>query len=622
MNYFALFHVAAGLTYIMLGFYILRRDLYSTLSITYSMLCALFSLWAFAFAFMHISTDINTAYFLYNVSAPGWCLFSGLSLHVMLLIADKKDLLRKWWLYLLIYMPGCFFLSLQWIGGFKIFNLMRLGPGFIEVPDTSSVWYWMYVAYQVIFIVYGLIMLVMWGLASGHRREKKQALVLVTSITATYILCFLTDIIFPLLHIYVTPPLSVIFILIFSMGTLIAIVRYQMFSISLAYASDEILMQIREVVAMLKVTGEVLKANRWTATLLKYEEHLIIGKQFCDFLEDCSSFNASIERLIKGRIMDFYIESSFIPAEGGRIPCGLTGTPVRDRVGEIIAVLVTGVDLTEKRNLQLEIDERIKTAEALRVSQEQIRARNEEIEQQLLNAQQIQSTLLPGSVPLSERVMIDYRIFTMGSVGGDYFSFFNAEKGSGVLIGDVSGHGVSAALFLALLKFESDRIAVENHARPLNFIEVLNKSLLTAMHQNYMTAIYGFFKWDGGNSSVGFTWSSGGHPYPVLYRSADSSAVFLKTGSPVLAVFEDAKYYETEIFLEKGDRIFLYTDGLPETRNNRGEMFGYDSLLGLIRESGSSGLAESLDNIVREVTVFRGCNAVEDDLLIIACEVI
>ncbi len=622
MNYFALFHITASLIYVILGFYILRRDRYAALNIVYSLLCALFALWAFAFAFMHISTDLTEAYFIYNLSAPGWCLFSGLSLHVMLLIAGKNELLKKWWLYPLMYIPGVSFTVLQWAGVLKLFKLVRFGPGFLEVPITDSIWYWLYIAYQVIFIFYGLYMLVTWGLSASYRREKKQAFVLVASISLTYVLCFITDIIFPLLEIFVTPPLSVIFILIFSLGTLIAIVRYQMFSISLLYASDEIMKQIREAVILLKLSGQVLNANAWTGTLLRCGESGIIGKDFSGFLEDRRLFNKQMAQMIINKGTEFFIETSLLPLNGERIPCGITGTAIRDRVGDIIATLIICIDLTEKRKLQREIGERIKTADALRLREEQIRARNDEIEQQLIKAQLVQKALLPDTVPVSERILIDYRFYTMDAVGGDYFSFVNASEGLGIFIGDVSGHGVSAALFLSLLKNESDRIAGENHTWPVRFMDALNKSLIRSMPHNYMTAIYGFFSWDDRNKGALFTWTSGGHPYPALNRQGEASACYLKTGDPVLAIFDNAQYHESEISLNYGDRIFLFTDGLPESRNSRGEMLGYENILELIQSSMKHTLPEALDFIVREVSAFRGSCRVDDDMLIIGCEVI
>ena len=622
MNYFALFHIAAALIYIMLGIYILSRDRYSGLNIVYSLLCALFALWATAFAFMHVSADLSEAYVLYNLSAPGWCLFSGFSLHVMLFIAGKKALLRKWWLYALMYFPGSFFTVMQWAGIFNAFRLVRMGPGLLEVPDPHSAWYWLYVAYQVIFIAYGLYMLVCWGLRTPYRREKKQAAVLLTSIAVTYVLSFTTDIFLPLLGVYATPSLSVFFILILAMGTLIAIVRYQMLSLSLAYASDEILKRIRDIVVLLDRSGEVLKANAWAGISLRYQESEIIGRPLCDVIEDRGLFNEHFSRMIAGSESEFSIESSFITGDGHRIPCGIGSTAIHDRVGDIIAVLVIATDLTGKRKLQREIDEHVRTANALRVSEEHLRARNEEIERQLVNAQLVQRALLPDEAPVSERLRVDYRSFMMEAVGGDYFSFIRAVNGLGVLIGDVSGHGVSAALFLTLIKSESDRIARENSALPVRFIGALNLALLMAMPQHYLTAAYGFFSWNDRDAGVILTLSKGGHPGPVLQRKGDVPAVYLEGGGPVLAQFRHAVYNEKSMHLEQGDRVFFYTDGLPETRNAAGDLYGYDNLQALIERSRAYDLSGALDFIIREISGFRGNSHIDDDMLIIGCEVL
>jgi len=244
----------------------------------------------------------------------------------------------------------------------------------------------------------------------------------------------------------------------------------------------------------------------------------------------------------------------------------------------------------------------------------------EQIEEQLLHAQRIQRALLPQSAPITERVRTDFRSNSMDAVGGDYFSFAATSEGLGLLIGDVSGHGVSAALFLALLKSESERIFRTSHRDPAGFIGTLNLNLLGAMPGHYLTAAYAFFSWTG-QGPVSLAFSKGGHPEPVLQRSG-RPAEFLVCHGPVIGHFAHATFGDMRLELGTGDRVFFYTDGIVETRTADGELFGYVRLLALIDEFAHLELSDALDRVEKAIASFRGAAPAEDDSVVIGCEIL
>ncbi len=398
VSYFIILHAISALLYLFLGGFVLSRDIRSGQNRVISGLCGLFGLWAGSFAVMHMSRDVGLARLAYNVSAPAWCLYSGMSAHAIFYIAGDR-FAKSGWAYPVLYSPGILLVLLQWTGRFQGFDFLLLETGWVEVPMTTSPWYWLFLAYQVACVGAALFVAVRWGLSSQLRRERKQAAVLASCAAITFSLCFLSDILLPYLGLYLFPSLSPLIIVIMAMGTLVAIVRYQMLSLPLAYASDEILKRIRDVVALLTPSGGFLRINAWAGEVLGYTEQEVAARPFADFIEERQAFLLHLEAIRLWGLHEFSMEATIAARDGRRIPHAISGSVIRDRENDIIAFLVIGHDLTEKRTLQREIRERETIADALRVSQEGLRARNEEIEDQLRHAQSIQKALLPRSSP-------------------------------------------------------------------------------------------------------------------------------------------------------------------------------------------------------------------------------
>jgi serine phosphatase RsbU (regulator of sigma subunit) len=285
-------------------------------------------------------------------------------------------------------------------------------------------------------------------------------------------------------------------------------------------------------------------------------------------------------------------------------------------VDERTAELRQTIDL-----LNDEIRERKDVEEQLRKSEELLRQRTMSIEKDLKNAQVIQRALLPQEVPDYPNLSVDYRYLPLDAIGGDYFSFtVLSEGGMGVCIGDVESHGVSAALFTALVKFAANGACRRHGQRPAEFLRRLNRDLTGSMASSFMTALYAFFTYDDANAVMRVLISSAGQPYPILARKDGSLSRIEMTGH-LLGYIETAVYTETAITMERGDRIYFYTDGLIETKDSNESILGWDGLIDVVRLATKPGLPETLDRIMEGVTSFSGSAPFRDDVLIIGFEV-
>ncbi len=252
-----------------------------------------------------------------------------------------------------------------------------------------------------------------------------------------------------------------------------------------------------------------------------------------------------------------------------------------------------------------------------------LRNRNERMELDLMIAQSAQKSFVRRNTPACDFLRVDFRYVPLERVGGDYFSFFKSgEDRLAFFICDVSGHGVAAALFTAMIRSMSDRLFTEMGDNPTGFLETLNRELLDYISSNFVTAIYGIFERPDGAGNVRLRFASGGHVPPVIMRNGGEIS-FTGGSGMIMGVKEEVSYQLIEEDLEPGDRFYLYTDGIPETVNNRKEMIGFaKGLLELFRASIRESLGESLDGVLEEMARFRNGAEPGDDITLIGFETI
>lgn len=282
----------------------------------------------------------------------------------------------------------------------------------------------------------------------------------------------------------------------------------------------------------------------------------------------------------------------------------VTAKFLRNEKGEAIAAQGTTRDISHRKQVEQERD---KFAEDLTA------------------ARLVQQEIIPQKSPASDLVDIAFRYMPMEDVGGDYFTFvdFREHESLGVFIGDVSGHGVPAALYTMTVKAVTDRLFRKYNLNPSRFMEVLNNEMHVAMSKHFLTGIYGFFSYGDDSNSVNFSFSKGGHPYPVYYSNKKNSAEYLESSGRAMGFFEDEKFQNQNIVLNKGDRIYLYTDGLVEVTDREQKIFGFERFLNLINDANlkCSSLDDTLDHIVKTVNAFNPHYNQEDDMVIIGIEV-
>lgn len=204
----------------------------------------------------------------------------------------------------------------------------------------------------------------------------------------------------------------------------------------------------------------------------------------------------------------------------------------------------------------------------------------ERLRQELDIASAVQKSFLPESPFFKKDNLSLYAVnIPAAKVGGDIYDFIEPVKGKvGILIGDVSGKGVSAALFMA--KFISDfRYIAHGIDSPEVILNTINSILSKTPRGMFLTAILMIIDLETGKTRL----SVAGHPPFVMIRKKKVNIVDVHGGPPVGIL--PASYPFTEISLEEGDRLILLTDGVFETKNKKGKWMGFKNIVRFIRKN-------------------------------------
>ena len=249
--------------------------------------------------------------------------------------------------------------------------------------------------------------------------------------------------------------------------------------------------------------------------------------------------------------------------------------------------------------------------------QQSLVVEQERLRRELELSRQIQTEMLPRSPLRSEAAEIAGISVPAREVGGDFFNYFDLPDGRlALLVGDVSGKGVSAALLMANAQ------ATLRARLPLEFdlaklADSFDRELdLNTPRSVYLTLFIGILE-DHGRV---LRYVNAGHNPQVLIRRRGGHEPLSATGLPI-ALYAGHGYAEARVSVEPGDLLFFYTDGLVEAENADGDMFGVERLQQLLSEAQSRDLASILNLVEGRVRAFRGDVEPLDDATMMALRV-
>ncbi len=234
------------------------------------------------------------------------------------------------------------------------------------------------------------------------------------------------------------------------------------------------------------------------------------------------------------------------------------------------------------------------------------------IEEELSIVGQIQRSFLPTEYPKHSQIDIATYYLPSSMAGGDYYDVIEVDKNHwGLLMADVTGHGASAAVVMAVTHLLM-RSFVNTFLFPSTALKVVNEKLNAHLSsEHFVTMFYGILD----TQNMNFIFSSAGHNPMFLYRASNNTVIEMKTnhGFPLRA-FRSDNYDEGEISIEPGDKLIMFTDGITETMDNERRIYGDERLSEIVCQVGSYSAQETIDALIMDWEEFRNGAPVRDDM--------
>lgn len=271
---------------------------------------------------------------------------------------------------------------------------------------------------------------------------------------------------------------------------------------------------------------------------------------------------------------------------------------------------------SEIGDLAVSFTKMIKDLEEYMETLKRVTAEKERIAAELDVAKKIQESTLPKDFPNNNNYEIYASMTPAREVGGDFYDFFEIDDNQvAIVIGDASGKGMPAALFAVIAKSLIKNQLQLGNSPSSTFINV-NKQLCDNNEASmFVTAWAGVLEINSGK----LTFVNAGHNSPLIKKSSENYEWLNFKHDLVLGGFDDFSYHEYEIKLNKGDKIYLYTDGVTEAHNINNELFSDDYLIKVINEKNFPP-KELIDNIYIKINEFKGEADQFDDITMLSLD--
>jgi len=246
------------------------------------------------------------------------------------------------------------------------------------------------------------------------------------------------------------------------------------------------------------------------------------------------------------------------------------------------------------------------------------------VQRELCVAHSIQQSMLPhGFCPFAGSAALDVAatMLPARNVGGDFYDYFQLDADRfGFVIGDVSGKGVPAALFMAMSRTVLKAVALRGQP-PGECLREVNAFLCGENHAElFVTVFYGILNFRTGE----FQHSNGGHNAPYVLPAGsellalDTEMCGTETSGTVLGMLEDAEYPTCQTQLRAGDALFLYTDGVTEATDSQGNLFWVERLEAFLQENKARTADDVVQGVLTAVQQFAAGAAQSDDITAVA----
>jgi PAS domain S-box-containing protein len=356
----------------------------------------------------------------------------------------------------------------------------------------------------------------------------------------------------------------------------------------------------------------LIYANKGFEQLTGYPLTEVLGKN-CRFLQGHETEEKSVDQLrqaIKNGL-ECTVELLNYKKDGTPFWNRLSITPLKDKDGNVTHFVGIQSDITELKETK-------KRLEQANLNLEQFRDR---ITAELDQASKAQQFMLPSKFPKNNHVRFCSKYEPMDKIGGDYYDLMEFKDDKyGLMIADVTGHGIPAALLTFMTSFAFKNSMLSSYSTR-QVITDTNEMLINKMPKGaFITMFYAIYD---AHSKI-LTYTQAGHPPGLIIRPETNEIIPLKTNGGLIGVFNQERivFGENRLKLMTGDKLVLYTDAIVETRNEMGEMIEMDDFSSFLNSYGELPISDLFDKIYQFGIDFSCKPAYDDDFTLVGFEVL
>jgi sigma-B regulation protein RsbU (phosphoserine phosphatase) len=371
---------------------------------------------------------------------------------------------------------------------------------------------------------------------------------------------------------------------------------------------EDVLETLNEGVMILDDCRKILYVNSCLETMFGFSSSEIVGHMGSDFYTE-DEYAVILKQTEIGSAQGHNRFEFVLPVKDGqRLPVIISSRMFEDPDG-LEFVVVTFTDISEQKKVE----------EKLRGANGRLKQRQAEIDEDLLLAARVQQSLAPRSMSWGS-MRVDAYYHPVRTIGGD-FGLVNPidNRHLNLLVCDVSGHGIGSALVAN--RIYSETMTQLNSGRPLvEMLRHLNRFTMQDLGSSALLFTLAAARIDMSGRRMIF--AGAGHP-PAMIVTPGEEPRLLESRSMVLGGLPDAVAAEAaiEVDLKKGDRVVLYTDGISEVFDARGEMLGTEGVQKIVRETAMLPFGDMQQALLNRVAAWRD-GAPTDDMSLVLLEVV
>ena len=356
----------------------------------------------------------------------------------------------------------------------------------------------------------------------------------------------------------------------------------------------------------------IIYANKGFARLTGYSQEYIFGKN-CRFLQGEDTDPQAVEQIREGLRTEqgCTVELLNYRKDGEKFWNRLSITPLRDTSGHVTHYVGVQSDITELKNTKDQLEHTNRTLRKFRT----------EMTEELQRAKRVQEYLLPHHLPVSAVLKFSCKFDPLEEIGGDFYDVVQLPDGKyGILVADVTGHGVPAAL-LCFMSLNTFRTAARNNPSTAAVLNQTNDMLLGAMPEGtFVTMFYAIY--DSVNHELIYT--QAGHPSGMLVRQDKGSVLPLATQGRPLGIFNQnmVNLEEKRQQLSGGDKVLLYTDAIMEAGGIDGDLLDEEHLGAYLHNHSDTVIDKLIENVFNYGLEFSHMSEYSDDVTLVGFEVL